>query len=235
MHISDLQLMEIQADTLFTCDANGYISHTREPNGAPAPALFLGRTREGNIWRFRYDLPEAVREQLEQLVSREPVCDDLRAEPQNLVAFVSVLEQNSIRSQPSSGPAYRFPDSIAPSANTTRITPANVHLVERMGPDWDGFGAELADREPCWAVIRDDQAVSVCFSARLGDTAAEAGVETLEECRGRGLAVSVISAWARSVRDMGLIPLYSTSWDNLASQTVARKLGLIQYGSDFSL
>ncbi|MDQ3856704.1 MAG: GNAT family N-acetyltransferase, partial [Chloroflexota bacterium] len=33
----------------------------------------------------------------------------------------------------------------------------------------------------------------------------------------------------------GKVPLYSTSWDNSASQAVARKLGLVQYATDLSL
>jgi predicted GNAT family acetyltransferase len=60
-------------------------------------------------------------------------------------------------------------------------------------------------------------------------------VETLEGYRGRGHAPAAVAAWARAVRATGRIPLYSTSWDNLASQAVARKLGLIPYGADFSL
>jgi len=32
---------------------------------------------------------------------------------------------------------------------------------------------------------------------------------------------------------MGAIPLFSTSWENAASQAVAKKLRLAQYGADF--
>jgi predicted GNAT family acetyltransferase len=76
---------------------------------------------------------------------------------------------------------------------------------------------------------------SVCFSARNTPVAAEAGVDTVEEFRGRGYAPAVVAAWARAVRQEGRVPLYSTSWDNLASRSVARKLGLVMYGADFSL
>jgi GNAT acetyltransferase len=235
MHIPDRRLMEIQADTLYTRDPSGCIHRVREPYGGPAPRFFFGRTQQGNIWRFRYDLPERVRDSLERLASDEPVIQDLRAAPQNLAAFVTALGDDPANPHPDSGPAYRFPDVVAPAANATRVAPANVHLIEEMGPDWASFGVELPEREPCWAVVQDGRVVSVCFSARLGDDAAEAGVETLAPYRGRGLACSVVSAWARAVQAMGLIPLYSTSWDNVASQGVARKLGLIQYGVDLSL
>ncbi|MGH2617528.1 MAG: GNAT family N-acetyltransferase, partial [Thermomicrobiales bacterium] len=41
--------------------------------------------------------------------------------------------------------------------------------------------------------------------------------------------------WAQAVRQEGRIPLYSTSWENLASQAVARKLGLVLYGVDLDI
>ncbi|USG65725.1 GNAT family N-acetyltransferase [Brevibacillus ruminantium] len=43
-------------------------------------------------------------------------------------------------------------------------------------------------------------AVSVCFSARSSDKAAEAGVETLEDYRGKGYAIRVASSWAKAIR-----------------------------------
>jgi predicted GNAT family acetyltransferase len=65
--------------------------------------------------------------------------------------------------------------------------------------------------------------------------AAEAGVETDAAFRGLGFAARVTAAWALAIRASGRIPLYSTSWSNTASLAVARKLGLTQYATDWSL
>ena len=53
--------------------------------------------------------------------------------------------------------------------------------------------------------------------------------------RDLGAYALVVAAWAHAIRAEGRTPLYSTSWDNAASQGVARKLGLVIYGTDFSL
>jgi predicted GNAT family acetyltransferase len=73
--------------------------------------------------------------------------------------------------------------------------------------------------------------VSVCFSARNGPLAAEAGVETLADFRGQGHAAAVTAAWAAQIQAEGRIPIYSTWWGNDASQAVARRLGLRMFGS----
>jgi len=84
-------------------------------------------------------------------------------------------------------------------------------------------------------VIEKKKAISVCRSVRISAPAHEAGVETLPEFRGKGHATAVVAVWARAVRSLGSEPLYSTSSGNLASQALARKLGLIQYGVDFHI
>jgi hypothetical protein len=44
-----------------------------------------------------------------------------------------------------------------------------------------------------------------------------------------------VAGWAAAMRQRGVIPLYSTSWANVASQGVARKLGMVCYGDDWSI
>jgi predicted GNAT family acetyltransferase len=85
------------------------------------------------------------------------------------------------------------------------------------------------------AALAHGEVVSVCHSARLSSRAAEAGVETLAPFRGHGHASRAVAAWAIAIREMGRVPLYSTSWDNAASQGVARRLALRLYGVDFSI
>jgi hypothetical protein len=243
MDLSDLHLLDLQIDALFTHDGVGRIVAINEPNGGPAPRFFLGRTRMGNRWRVRHDLPEATAQRLNALAANEPVRDDIEAEPRSMAAFTEALRADQEIQSITSGPAYRFPDALsAPSAraDVTRITRANLRLLhrfEQMGVGWDlaVLVGEIDRREPMVAVVEDDAAVSLCFSARLTEHAAEAGVETLDAYRSRGYAPTAVTAWAHAIRANGRIPLYSTSWDNRASQTVARKLGLVRYAADLSL
>lgn len=233
--ISDLQLLQVQVEALFTHDARGRINRVHEPDGERAPRFFFGRTSGGNIWRCRDDLPEEAVRTLDRLVAAEPVRDDLRAEPRNLGAFLEALRAEGEIEPSWSGPAYRFPETLPVLTAVTRITRANIQLLRPMAPDLDAVLRTFEAREPRMAVIEDGVAVSLCYSARLTDRAAEAGVVTLERYRGRGHASAVVAGWAAAVRASGRIPLYSTSWDNLASRAVARRLRLVQYATVLSL
>lgn len=227
--ISDLKLIEIQVETLFIYDENRRLQYLNEPEKSPAPRFFLGLTKKGNIWRFRYDLPEKVISMLDELASSEPIPADLWKKPINFEAFRDVLQAHQEIQKVWLGPAYRFPEDIKRPTNVVRVTQENAELLRF------GFADAIPHLElsqPCIAVIEKGRAVSICLSVRISSQAHEAGVETLEAYRSRGYATNVVAGWAMSVRELGRIPLYSTSWDNVASQGVARKLGLILYGVD---
>lgn len=237
MDLSDSQLLQLQIDAMFTSDSAGRIVATNEPGDGPAPRFFLGRTCTGALWRVRYDLPEATVQRLEALAASEPASDALEVEPRHLAAYRDLLRPGGEVARIVSGPAYHFPDILpALPAGVTRITRANLDLLRLL--DWDLAtlaAGELEAWAPMEALVEDGAAVSLGFSARLTARVAEAGVNTLAAYRGRGYAPTVVSAWAHAIRATGRIPLYSTSWENHASQAVARKLGLIQYGVDCSL
>ena len=66
--------MVIQADTLFIHNAKGQLKFINEaiaPEKYPAPRLFIGHTEGGSIYRFRYDLPTIICNQLEELILLE--------------------------------------------------------------------------------------------------------------------------------------------------------------------
>jgi RimJ/RimL family protein N-acetyltransferase len=112
------------------------------------------------------------------------------------------------------------------------ITQSNAEVL-RGG--FEELVAEVSDWQPVVAIVEDGRAVSMCHSVRITSETHEAGVKTLPGFRGKGYAQDVVTGWAHLVRSLGALPLYSTSWDNTASQAVARKLGLAPYGTDFHI
>jgi hypothetical protein len=233
--LTDLQLAEIDLDALFIHDARGRIVRTNEPDGRPAPRFDFWHTRVGNIWRVGRHVPDNVARRLEELAVSEPVRDDLTSPPVQFEAMHGALGMAFDPESSGYGLGYRFPDAIPDLPDTTRITSDNLHLLRRMVDDMAWPRAALDAGDIWTAVVVDDAAVSICFCSRLTDRAAEAGVETLAGYRGRGYAPTVVAAWARAVRASGRIPFYGTSHDNLASQAVARKLGLIRYAVGFRI
>jgi len=235
LRFSRVELLNIQAEALFTHDARGRIVAVNEPGGDRAPLFFLARSPDGHIWRCRDDVPDKTARTLERLVREDPVDDHPRAEPRALDTYLTLLNTSRATATIWSGPAYSFPKRLEVPSDVTRITAANLTLLTAMVSHLDDVTSRLETREPVCAVIEDGLAVSLCYSSRLTDRAAEAGVETVEGRRGRGYASMVVAAWARAVREGGRVPLYSTSWDNAAAQAVARQLGLQQYGSNVSI
>lgn len=233
--LSDLELMRIHVRALFTHNAESRLLFVNEPDSAiaPAPRLFLGRTRVGNVWRFRADLPENLIQELDSLCRDEPPLNtELNELPRHVERYVRLIEKHAPVERVSAGPAYHFAENIARSRHPVAITEMNA---ERLQGGFEELVAELPTWQPFVALIEGNRAVSVCRSVRITPEAHEAGVETLPDFRGKGYAADVAAEWARRVWAVGAIPLYSTSWENKASQAVARKLRLECYGADFNV
>jgi RimJ/RimL family protein N-acetyltransferase len=128
----------------------------------------------------------------------------------------------------SMGLNYQFPDEVKTRNPLVSITQENIDLLRELMPDLDiDF--------PCVAVVKGGRAISACQSVFVSAQRYEAGVDTLESERKKGYATAAVAGWARTVLELGGIPHYSLARGNVASQGVARKLGLVLYGADLRI
>src|SRR5262245_18759926 len=174
----------------------------------------MGRTLQGNVWRFRHDLPEALLHDIERWCRAEPIAVNLADPPRNAAAIRAALHAHAPITAEQGGPEYWIPDSVEAPAEVVYISEANAHLLEANFP-WRLSSRYGSETGPVTAVVAQGSAVSICHCARLTSSAAEAGVETVEAFRGQGFASAVVAGWAAAVRQRGLIPLYSTWWENI--------------------
>jgi hypothetical protein len=222
--LTELELMEIQVNVLFQHDSSGRMTHVNEHPHDIAPRFFLGATKYGNVIRYLNALEGDIVKELEQLINTDSSV--------NLAEIIRILSQDQQIRSVEMGPAFLFPEVRNRFTKAIQITPSNKELLK---PNFPFTFDELEYKQPCFAVIENDIAVSVCCSARQTSEAAEASLATIVDYRGKAYGVDVSNAWAAQLQSQNRLALYSTSWNNFASQTVAKKLQLIQYGIDIHI
>jgi GNAT acetyltransferase len=232
---SEDQLMRIHVAALFGCDANGRLRYVREPWGKPypPPRFYMGRTVRGNVWHFRHDLPDELVQKLEVLCRSEPTTADLKTPSSAAMSLKAVLQDHRPIAKEERGPAYLIPESVVIPSDSVLITKENASILKNGFPRMLRHVLAGSDIGPVAAVVIAGSPVSICYCARLTSSGAEAGVETREAMRRRGYATKAVAGWAAAIYERGLLPLYSTSWENLASLGVARALEMVFYGEDW--
>ena len=224
--------MKAHVESLFVLDASGDMVHANEAGDPPAPRFFLGQTADGPAWWFRHDVDEPTRRELEAAIRADASLVGAEPMPIGPAPYEAILARTQPAQRTSSGLAFSFPEELSTEPGAILVTAANAEILVPLLSDWLG---DVPLWQPMMVLPVDGHAVSICSSVRLTSDAHQAGVETNRAHRGRGYAARVVTAWARSVRDIGRIPIYSTSWQNEASRAVARKLQLICFGSDLHI
>lgn len=225
MRLSELDLIAIQVEVLFVHSPVGKMKCVNEKGNPKAPRFFLGRTREGSITRYHCNVGDKTISKIEKLI-REP------SNHIEIAKIINVLNEERTVENIWMGPAFMLPNNLHKPTRTIQITEKNKELLRENFPD---LIEQMEWRQPYFAIVQNEKVVSICCSARSTPVAAEASVETLEEFQGNGYGTDVVTAWAISIQEEKRIPLYSTSWDNYASQAVARKLKLINYGMNLHI
>jgi RimJ/RimL family protein N-acetyltransferase len=227
-------LLEQHAQVLFHTDLRGRITGVNEPDPEPAPRLYLTRGRRLKLVWFRDDVVETTIERCQSAIDRLPPWDGAVPSSTTFDALRRALGADQ-STEEGHGPAFAFPEESPPLDRlvaTVVIDQASSYLLSRYFPYTSSI---LEQRAPVVGVVRDDAVVSACFSARKRPTVSEAGVATDEAYRGQGFAAAAVAGWCNAIRADGGTPLYSTTWDNHASRSVAAKLGLQPYADTLSL
>jgi len=231
-----LSTPELYLNTSFILDDRGRIVSTREPAPSCGPLFTLVRGRTGCAWAVREDLSNQVADEFDRLAAMECGFVNLTDAPRNAVKYFSLAVGLVARTPAGAvvdrGVAFTFPRESKRAEDIVVIE--DERLLDFHFRGWVP-GEIAAGRSPVVAIVKGGHPVSVCFCARRSDAAAEAGLETAEEFRGRGFGPRVTAAWAMAIRATGRIPLYSTELNNHASLSVARKLGLEAYASVWSV
>lgn len=219
-----LAFLNARFAALYEHDARGRIVRVNEPGGGPAPRFHLMLGAEARTWRFGAEVPDELAARLTALCVPEP------AGPRDAPAHVDAYRAWLPGAEEWGGPAFAVPEDVgAPGAACVTVGGADTALLRDMA-DWI---PDAGQRYPFVAVLKDERAVAVCASVRMGDAVHCAGVETHPAHRRKGYAADAVRGWAARVRARGLTPIYSTSFTNTASRALAARLQLTRVATDF--
>jgi GNAT superfamily N-acetyltransferase len=230
----EARLLDQHANVLFRMDKHGRLVGLNEPGDDPPPRMFLARGETTHrIW-FGADVGDVTIEACRAIARELPSWDGPQPAASLYEPVRAAIAQEAPIVDETNGPAYRFGERVDIQTETGArvIDAASAQLLESNFPYTRSV---LALRSPVVGVVVDGSVVSACYCARKRPNACEAGVDTIEPYRGRGFAALVVSAWRDAVEREGCEPLYSTTWDNLASRAIAAKLRLIAYAETMSL
>jgi hypothetical protein len=229
---SQNKLLEMHIEALFTLNHQSKLVAINEPwdKTRAAPRMYLGKAFDGSIiYKFRYDVPPEIVKKLEEYLSEE-ILTGKNGEIKYTNEYLKILDSENYFEEI----CYSCGDKIEQTRNKcVKITIENIKDFELNGFEW--LNDEINYSRPCYGIIEGNKMVSLCRSVRITEKAHEAGIETKEEHRGKGLAIITLKEWARDIQNNGYIPLYSTSKRNKSSQRVAEKMFLNKYGIGISI
>lgn len=203
-------------------DAAGLLERVVGPEPDAIARFYVFVAADGELRLFRSDVPLAIQTLLRS-VPTETVFDDP-------ATVHRILARHAPSAPAFVGTSYVFPRPLAEDAypEVRRLGESDRALVQAFDPGL----RPRADR-PVHAVVVESRIVSACVSSRQNDEAGEAWVQTAPAFRQRGYACQTVAVWAHDLQRQGKIPFYSHHRDNLASQAVARRLGLLRI-ADFA-
>lgn len=226
---SNRDLLERQIRNLFVVDDRGHLIRPNEPEALQPPLFYMGRANDGCVAFVSERLPAPLGQRLLAAAGDEPPTGDFARPAHALRVAAAIALEMRLAATMRRGPAYIAMGDPPPVSIDAELVPAAGQMLHPwIAERWRE--ATLPPLELAFCVMAQGEVVALCHSARLGPNAAEAGVETAEAFRRRGYAAAATAAWVGAVRAGGRDAFYSTDWENVASQGVARRVGLTLLG-----
>jgi RimJ/RimL family protein N-acetyltransferase len=227
-------ILDLHVQALFKLDTLGRMVANNTLTFESAPRMYLGRG-EGEVAALvRHDVPAMMAADMLELASSEPGHTTPRTPPRFAGDYFEALAEDGPVERNYFGPAYWLPPEavVSPPEEARALTDDDR---EALAPHFPWLLGDIRAGQPVFGIVRDGAVVAQCCCSRLTDRVAEAGVEVVEAYRGAGFAKDCARAWARHIRDSGLIALWGTTWENDPSQAIASSVGFEIYGTDWHL
>jgi RimJ/RimL family protein N-acetyltransferase len=192
-----------------------------EPSNDP-PRLLVVKHAIGYTMWLKHDLPLALSAELQALPPKHAF--------HNHDAVVQLLAAYAPCESVWQGTSYTFPTTLtaADHPHVVQLNEGHRLLVEQYAPGM------RVDEHAVFGIIADGRLVATCESSRENKLGGEAWVQTLPDYRGRGYARQTTAAWARHLQLQNKTPFYNHKRTNIASQALARSLGLLQFMAEVS-
>lgn len=178
--------------------------------GEEMPILLLAQFTNGKSIAY---YAEAMSPEVQQEIA--PIVRQLQFP--DVEAVLNVLRTRNLRFEVGHYRTYLFPSGPG--------TEGDVIVGSKQNPGVKAFGFDRF-AENIYTIEREGRVVSACVSARENEQCGEAWVYTDAAYRNQGFAQKVVKAWARDLIEKGKVPFYSHARANVASASLARKLGL---------
>lgn len=239
--MTDLDLLHLEARTLYVLTPDGRIARENDPDRSAGPQFWLAGCAGGNVARLHRSVAPEIAAAIEALVRREPPF----AEPNALPRFIADYRRLLPGAELSRDVVHALPHGLAVETGAELITSdstAGARFVKAVATD--GMPQNLVDLrmrkvEDLWApwviLMAAGEVASMAFAARLGRDGAELGLVTVPKFRGRGFARLVTAAWTGLPELRSRRLFYGADQDNLASLSVIAQLGLRRIGVSLRL
>jgi len=221
-------LLRLELETLWVLDREGRIVRSTSPDVPYEPLLVVAAHPGAPVWAASAQVPATLMDGLAAAVADAAPIDDVGWQPSTAAEILAILRTAGLGALAPAmgGPSWRIPATMRRRRTGAELCTSHDLALDALQGRMPEQDRRLT--EPWVVAMVAGEVAAVCETARSTAHGVEAGVWTYEPHRRQGLAVAVTAAWSELVTDR--TAFYSTSWDNDASQAVARRLDLEPLG-----